>query len=94
MFDPELYKRAEAARGDITFEQRICDLLKERGISKCQMSRDTGMARRMFYPEKDRRMKNPSKATLMACAYYFGITGEELVEGTLVADTWYRVWDA
>ena len=86
----ELIERAEAAMGDTPFHQRLCDLLRERGISKSRMARETGMDRMLFYRG---RRKRYTKSTLMACAYYLGITGEEMVEGTDAANDWYRVWE-
>jgi len=91
-YEPDLktIERAEAAMGDTPFQKRLCDLLAERGITKSQMARETGMDRMLFYRGQRKRY---TKSMLMACAYYFGITGEEMVEGTDAVGAWYRVWE-
>lgn len=86
-------ERAEAACGTYPFQLRIRDLLQERRIPMAKMAEDTGMARRLFYPDKDRKRTQPTRATLMACAYYFGVTVEEMVEGTDAAARWYGLWE-
>lgn len=86
----EALERAEAACGDYPFYQRLRDLLAERGISTVRFAQETGMARRVFYPGKGHRW---CRSTLMALAYYFGITVGELVEGTDAAEYWYRLWE-
>ena len=62
----------------IPFCDRMCALVEERGVSKFQFEIDTGIARRIFY----KQTRAITRSTLMACAYYLGITVEELVEGT------------
>ena len=89
--DPALLARAETAQGDVPLHQRLRELLAERGLTMHQMEVEAGTARRIFYPVGDKR--KPTRATLMAYAYYFGITVEELVEGTNVANVWYRLWE-
>ncbi len=69
------------------FHERLRQLLRERGISHNQYERETGMSRAVLYPLKHR----PTRSKLMALAYYFGITVEELVEGTDAFYDWnYR----
>lgn len=73
------------SENEIPFPLRLRELLRERGVKKAKFGTDTGIARRIFY--KDERH---NKSTLMAVAYYLGITVEELVEGTTAMDDWYR----
>lgn len=69
----------------IPFTLRLRRLLDERNISIRQFSNDTSIDPHIFY-EKNRRYR---KATLMAIAYYLGITVEDIVNGTEAADYWY-----
>lgn len=64
---------------------RLLQILGERDISTSQFERDTGIARRIFY-RQDRKMH---RSTIMACAYYFGMSVEELIEGTTGEDFWW-----
>lgn len=70
----------------LPFHIRVRQLLLEKGISQNRMEKETGIARRIVYPLKRR----PHRSILMALAYYFGTTVEELVEGTDAMDDWYR----
>lgn len=67
------------------FHERLRQLLRERGISHNQYERETGMSRGVLYPREYR----PTRSLLMALAYYFGITVEELVEGTDAFYDWH-----
>lgn len=69
------------------FHDRLRRLAEDRGISHNQFERDTGIARRFFYAQPKR--KKVCRSTLMALAYYFGMTVEELIEGTTAVDSWY-----
>lgn len=69
------------------FHERLREILRERGISHQKLEWDTGMSRRALYAWYEHQ---PSRSRLMALAYYFGITVEELVEGTDAMDDWYR----
>ena len=64
---------------------RIKQLLWERGITTLKFEADTGMSRRLFY----HRTGVVRRSILMACAYYLGITVEEMVEGTDAFEYWY-----
>jgi len=67
------------------FHDRLRQLVEERGISHNRFERETGISRRIFY-KQDRKM---TRALIMACAYYFGLTVEELIVGTTGEDFWY-----
>ena len=69
------------------FYERVRLLLQERGISHHQIEYETGMSRAALY---SRYKHQPSRSRLMALAYYFGMTVEELVDGTDAMDDWYR----
>lgn len=69
------------------FGDRVRRLLKERGKTSTDLEIETGMARRILYKFYDNR---PTRSTLMALAYYLGVTVEELVDGTDQEDAWYR----
>lgn len=71
----------------IPFHERLRRLVEERGITHNQFERDTGISRRIFYNQEKRR--KVTRALIMACAYYFGMTVEELIEGTTGEDFWY-----
>jgi transcriptional regulator with XRE-family HTH domain len=77
------------ARGTIPLRTRVRELMRERGISVNQMMRDTGLAKNFLYRDSSR----PHRSRLMALAYYFDITVEELVDGTDAYNEWYRVWE-
>lgn len=70
----------------LPFHLRVRQLLLEKGVSQNKMEQETGISRRIVYPLKRR----PTRSLLMALAYYFGATVEELVEGTDAMDDWYR----
>ena len=65
---------------------RVRQMLSEKGVSQNAFELDTGICRRVLYPHKHQ----PHRSTLMALAYYFGVTVEELVEGTDAVDIWHR----
>ena len=75
----------ERKPGSVAIGNRIKRLLYKRDISTQQFERDTGIARRIFYPRK----AEINRSTLMAVAYYLGITVEDLVDGTDAFDCWY-----
>ena len=52
-----------------------------------QFEADTGMSRRFLYKGYHRKL---CRSTLMALAYYLGMTVEELVDGTDAMQYWYR----
>ena len=69
----------------IPIGRKIQSILYERDISTQQFERDTGIARRIFYPRKARI----HRSVLMAVAYYLEMDVEDLVEGTDAYDRWY-----
>ena len=71
----------------IPFHERLRAIAKERGISQNRFEQDTGIARRIFSERPGR--KKMYRSTIMAIAYYFGMTVEELIEGTTAVDFWY-----
>jgi transcriptional regulator with XRE-family HTH domain len=76
-------------REALPFHIRVRQLLLKKGVSQNTMEKETGICRRIVYPLKHR----PTRALLMALAYYFGITVEELVDGTDAYNDWYRIWE-
>lgn len=62
-------------------------LLFDKGITTMQFEADTGMSRRFLYKGYQRKL---CRSTLMALAYYLGMTVEELVDGTDAMQYWYR----
>lgn len=75
----------EPAAEIIPFCDRLRKLTAERGITTFRFEIDTGIARRIFY----KQTSAIHRSTLMACAYYLGVTVEELVDGTNAMDFWY-----
>lgn len=75
----------ERKPGSVAIGDRIKLLLYKRGISTIQFEWDTGIARRIFYPYN----RKLTRSTLMAVAYYLGISVEDLVDGTDAFDYWY-----
>lgn len=73
----------------LPFHVRVRQLLLMKGVSQNKMEKETGISRRIVYPLKRR----PTRSLLMALAYYFGITVDELVEGTDAYNDWYRIWE-
>ena len=71
----------------IPFYERLRRLVEERGVSHQQFERDTGIARRIFYKQEKRRKM--CRSTIMACAYYFDMSVEELIAGTTAENYWY-----
>lgn len=69
----------------IPFHLRLRQLLAERNITTVKFELDTGIARRILY-KQDRKV---TRAIIMACAYYFGISVDELIDGTTGEDFWY-----
>lgn len=69
----------------IPIGRKIQSILYERDISTQQFERDTGIARRIFYPRKARI----TKSLLMAVAYYLEMDVEDLVDGTDAFDCWF-----
>lgn len=67
------------------FTDKLRGLLKERHISINRFEEDTGICKHIFYENRAYH-----KATLMAIAYYFGLSVEELIEGTDAEDSWYK----
>ena len=67
--------------------KRIRDILRERGIPQIRFEEETGVSRRVMYGDHWIR-----RSTLMALAYYFGISVEDLVEGTTGKEMWDEPW--
>lgn len=67
--------------------KRIRNLLRERGIPQIRFEEETGVSRRVMYGDHWIR-----RSTLMALAYYFGVSVEELVEGTTGKEMWEEPW--
>lgn len=65
----------------ISFRQRLRELLWDREITTAQFEADTGICRGILYQDR-----KTHRSMLMALAYYFGITVEELVSGTTLED--------
>lgn len=69
---------------------KFCDkvkrLIREKGISIFRFEVDTGIHRVFFYRKEYHK---PRRTTIMAIAYYLGMTAEELVADTDAVDAWY-----
>ena len=65
----------------ISFRQRLRELLWDREITASKFEADTGISRQILYIDR-----KTHRSMLMALAYYFGITVEELVSGTTLED--------
>ena len=63
--------------------RRIRYLLQDRGVPQAMFEAETGMSKRILY--RDNKIR---RSTLMALAYYFGMTVEELVKGTTAEEQW------
>lgn len=70
------------------FQDKIKNILREHGEGLFELSDGCGVDRSTLY-----RKNKTRRATIAAIAYYFlknyGITAEELVEGTEMEDVWY-----
>lgn len=69
------------------FRVKMRRLLREKEISIFRFEFETGICRKMLYPCYKSR---PTRATLMALAYYLEMRVEDLVDGTDAMDAWYR----
>ena len=69
----------------IRFDQKLRQILWDRGISIVQFSLDTGITRSYFYKKGHKH----HRAYFMAIAYYLNMTVEELIDGTDAVDEWY-----
>lgn len=69
----------------IPIGNRIKLLLYKRDVSTQQFERDTGISRRIFYPQKAKI----TRSLLMAVAYYLEMKVEDLIDGTDAFDCWY-----
>ncbi|MCI7733758.1 MAG: helix-turn-helix domain-containing protein [Dysosmobacter sp.] len=67
--------------------KRIRDILRERGIPQIRFEEETGVSKRVLYGDHWIR-----RSTLMALAYYFGVSVEELVDGTTGKEMWEEPW--
>lgn len=69
----------------IPFEQKLRQILWDRGISILRFCDETGIARRFFYRDTQRH----NKTTYMAIAYYLNMKVEDMIEGTDAVKDWY-----
>ena len=66
------------------FLYRVQNLLAERGEVMNDLTRVVGVSRSTLY-------RGPgNKSTIAAIAYYFGISVEELIDGTDAEETWEK----
>ena len=63
--------------------RRIRYLLRDRGVPQAMFEAETGIRKNILY-----RSNKIRRSTLMALAYYFGMTVEELVRGTTAEESW------
>lgn len=71
----------------IPISRRIRYLLQDRGIPQARFEEETGVSKHVLYGDHWIR-----RSTLMALAYYFGISVEDLVEGTTGKEMWDEPW--
>ena len=67
----------------IPINRRIRYLLQDRGVPQAMFEAETGIRKNILY-----RNNKIRRSTLMALAYYFGMTVEELVRGTTAEESW------
>ena len=67
----------------IPINRRIRYLLQDRGVPQAMFETETGIRKNILY-----RSNKIRRSTLMALAYYFGMTVEELVKGTTAEEQW------